>query len=138
MLLSSHQLPVLYIASIVYIHQFQSPNSSSPHPLVSIHLFSISVLQISSAQFSHFIMSDSATPWTAVCQTSLSITNPLRLVKLMSIKSVMPSNHLIPFSSCLQSCSGSGSFPKNQLFTSGGQSIGVSSSASVLSMNIQD
>ena len=35
------------------------------------------------------------TPWTAACQTSLSITNSWNLLKLMSIKSVMPSNHLI-------------------------------------------
>ena len=36
------------------------------------------------------------TPWTAVRQASLSITNPQRLLKLMSIKLVVPSNHLIP------------------------------------------
>ena len=36
-----------------------------------------------------------ATPWTAVCQASLSITNSRSLLKLMSIESVMPSNHLI-------------------------------------------
>ena len=36
-----------------------------------------------------------ATPWTAACQTSLSITNSCNLLKLMSIKSVMPSNHVI-------------------------------------------
>ena len=35
------------------------------------------------------------TPWTAACQASLSITNSQRLLKLMSIESVMPSNHLI-------------------------------------------
>ena len=35
------------------------------------------------------------TPWTAACQASLSITNPRSLLKLMSIESVMPSNHLI-------------------------------------------
>ena len=35
------------------------------------------------------------TPWTAACQASLSITNPQSLPRLMSIKSVMPSNHLI-------------------------------------------
>ena len=35
-----------------------------------------------------------ATPWTAACQASLSITNSLSLLKLMSIKSVIPSNHL--------------------------------------------
>ena len=40
-------------------------------------------------------MSDSATPWTAVCQASLSITNPRSLLKLMFIELVMPSNHLI-------------------------------------------
>ena len=42
------------------------------------------------------------------------------------------------FSSCLQTFPASGSFPMSQLFTSGGQSIGVSASASVLPMNIQD
>ena len=40
-------------------------------------------------------MSDSATPWTAAHQASLSITNSQNLLKLMSIESVMPSNHLI-------------------------------------------
>ena len=40
-------------------------------------------------------MSDSVTPWAAVRQASLSITNSWSLVKLMSIESVMPSNHLI-------------------------------------------
>ena len=44
----------------------------------------------------------------------------------------------IPFSSCLQSFPVSGSFLMNRLFASGGQSIGVSASASVLPMNIQD
>ena len=46
-------------------------------------------------QFSSSVMSHSVTPWTAACQDSLSITNSQRLLKLMSIKSVMPSNHLI-------------------------------------------
>ena len=52
----------------------------------------------------------------------------------------MLSNHLVlcaPFSSCLQSFPASGSFPVSQFFTSGGQSIEASASASVLSMNIQ-
>ena len=39
-------------------------------------------------------MSDSATLWTAACQASLSITNSRSLLKIMSIESVMPSNHL--------------------------------------------
>ena len=41
------------------------------------------------------VMSDSATPWTAACQASLSITNSQGLLRLMSIEWVMPSNHLI-------------------------------------------
>ena len=48
------------------------------------------------------------------------------------------SSSVIPFSSCSQSFPASGSFPVSQLFTSDGQSIGVSASASVLSINIQD
>ena len=48
------------------------------------------------------------------------------------------SSPLVPFSSCPQSFPASGSFPMNQLFTSGGQSIGVSTSTSVLPMNSQD
>ena len=48
------------------------------------------------------------------------------------------SSSVIPFSSCPQSFPASGSFQMNQLFASGGQSIGVSASASVLPMNTQD
>ena len=48
------------------------------------------------------------------------------------------SSFVIPFSSCLQSFPASGSFQISQFFTSGGQSIGVSTSTSVLPMNIQD
>ena len=48
------------------------------------------------------------------------------------------SSSVVPFSSCLQSFPASGSFQMSQLFASGGQSIGVSASASVLPMNIPD
>ena len=48
-----------------------------------------------SVQFSRSVMSDSATPWTAACQASLSITSSQSLPKPMSIELVMPSNHLI-------------------------------------------
>ena len=77
------------------------------------------------------------TPWTATCQPSLSITNSRSLLIFLSIE---PSNHLIfchPFF-CLQSWPASGSFPMNQFFASGGQSIGVSASASIIPMNIQN
>ena len=49
----------------------------------------------SKCQFSRSVVSDSATPWTAARQASLSITNSQSLLKLMSIELVMPSNHLI-------------------------------------------
>ena len=50
---------------------------------------------ISSAQFICSIMSDSVTPWTVARQAYLSIINSWSLLKLMSIESVVPSNHLI-------------------------------------------
>ena len=81
-----------------------------------------------------------ATPWTAACPASLSITSSQSLLKLMPIESVMPSNHLIlchPLSSHLQSVPASESFQMTQFFASGGQSIGASASASVLPMNTQ-
>ena len=48
------------------------------------------------SQFSRSVVSDFASPWTAAHQASLSITNSQSLLKLISIESVMPSNHLIP------------------------------------------
>ena len=82
-----------------------------------------------------------ATPWIAARQVSLPITNsgvhsnscPLSWWCHPAI-----SSSVIPFSSCPQSLPASGSFQMSQLFASGGQSIGVSASASVLPMNTQD
>ena len=51
---------------------------------------------------------------------------------------IQPSHPVVPFSSCLQSFPASGSFQMSQLFSWGGQRIGVSASASVLPMNTQD
>ena len=81
-----------------------------------------------------------ATSLTAALQASLSISNSRSLSKLMSIESMMPSNHLIL---CRPHLLPPSIFPSirvfsNEFFTSGGQHIGVSASASVLSMNIQD
>ena len=94
-----------------------------------------------SVQFSHSVMSALCDPRTAAHQAFLSITNSWSLLKLMSIESVMPSNHLIlchPLLLQPQSFSASGSFQMSQFFSSGAQSIAVSASASVLPINIQD
>ena len=81
-----------------------------------------------------------ATPWTAACQASLSITNsrsPPKPISLSRWCHPAISSSVVPFS-CPQSFPASGSFPISQLFTSGGQSIGVSAWTSVLPMNTQD
>ena len=82
-----------------------------------------------------------ATPWIAARQASLSITSSRSLLKLTSIESVMPSSHLILCRPLLLLPSIFPSirvFPMSQFFASDGQRIGVSASASVLPMNIQD
>ena len=98
--------------------------------------------QLCSVQFSRWVVSDSLQPhepqharlrcpsptpgaWSNSC--------PLRWWCHPTI-----SSSVIPFSSCLQSFPESGSFPMSQFFKSGGKSIGVSASASVLPMNTQD
>ena len=80
------------------------------------------------------------TPWIAARQASLSITNSRSLPKLMSIKSVMPSRHLILCRPLLllPPIPPSGSFPMSQFFAWGNQSTGVSALASVLPKNTQD
>ena len=82
-----------------------------------------------------------ATPWTAARQASLSTPTPRVYSNSWPLSrwchpTISPS--AVPFSSHLQSFPASGSFPMSQVFASGGQSIGVSASASVLPMKIQD
>ena len=81
-----------------------------------------------------------ATPLTAARQSFLSTPNPQELAQTQIhwVSDVNPTilSSVVPFS-CLQSFPASGSFPTSQFFASGGQNIGVSASASVLSMNIQ-
>ena len=97
--------------------------------------------EFSSVQaLSHVLLS--VTPWTAARQASLSTTNFRSLLKLVSIESVMPSNHLIL---CHPLLLPPLIFPSIRVFSnewtvfaSGGQSIGASASTSVLPMNIQD
>ena len=75
-------------------------------------------------------------PWPAARRASLCCTASQNLLRLMSMGSVTPSNHLVVPFSCLQSFPASGSFPVSQFFASRGQNIGASVSASVLPMSI--
>ena len=96
-------------------------------------MLSLSVQLLSSVQ----IFATPCTPWTArlpnpspgACSNSCPLSWWCHPTISFSV---------IPFSSCLQSFPAPGSFPMNQLFASGGQSIGTSASASVLPMNMQD
>ena len=91
--------------------------------------------------FSCSVVSNSVIPWTTEHQASLSFTIFRSLLRLLAIEFVMPLNPLIVCRSLLshlQSYSASASFPMSEFFTSGGQHIGASASASVLSMKIQD
>ena len=107
---------------------FFSPGPTGKSPFITCFKSS----SVSSVQsLSHVQLC--ATPGTAARQASLSFPNSQSFLKLVSIESVIPSN----FSSCPQSFPASGSFQMSQFFTSGGQSIEVSASASVLPMNIQ-
>ena len=99
-----------------------------------IHLSSVSVQSFSRVWLF-------ATPWTTACQASLSITNCWSLPKPISIESVMPSNHLMLCHPLLLLPS---IFPRIRVFSNESAlhirwpNIGVSASASVLQMNIQD
>ena len=95
--------------------------------------------ETSSVHFS--VVSDSATRWTAAYQASMSITNSWSLPNSCPSRQwyhPTASSSVMPLSSCLHSFPASVSFQMSQFFASGGQSIGVSASASVLPMNIQD
>ena len=97
---------------------------------------------LSSVQFSHSVVSDSFRPHEPQharppCPSPTPGVHPNpRPLSRWCHPTI--SSSVIPFSSCHQSFPASGSFPMNQLFASGGQSIGVSASTSVLPMNTQD
>ena len=100
------------------------------------------LLEIGSDQFSHSVVSDSLWPH-GLQHTRLPCPSPTPGAYSNSCPSSQwchptISSSVIPFSSCLQSFPASGSFSMSQFFTSSGQSIRVSASASVLPMNIQD
>ena len=122
--------------SILFVYLFV--NNSHPDGYeVAFH----SGFDFSLIQFSYSVMSDSVTPWTTAHQASLSITNSQSLLKLMSIETVMPSNHFILCCPLLLLLS---IFPSTKVFSNESvlcirwPKIGVSASTSVLLMSIQD
>ena len=112
------------------------------HCAILQNLFLVHFKFISSVQFSRSVMSDSLRPLElqharppCPSPTAGVYPNPCPLSRWCY---PTISSSVVPFSSCPQSFPVSGSFPMSQLFASGGQSIGVSASASVLPMNTQD
>ena len=100
------------------------------------------IFSFSSVQSSHSVVSDSLRPHELQharppCPSSTPGVYPNPCPSSWWCYQAMSSS-VIPFSSCPQSFSALGSFPMSQLFASGGQSIRISASASVLPMNTQD
>ena len=100
------------------------------------------LLEISSVQFSRSVMSGSLQPHELQharppCPSPTPGVYPNSCPLSRWRHPAISSSSVIPFFSCPQSLPASGSFPMSQLFAWGGQSIGVSASASVLPMNIQ-
>ena len=104
--------------------------------------FQFAFLTFSSVQFSHSVISDSLRPHELQharppCSSPTPGVHPNPCPLSWWCHPTISSS-LIPFSSCPQSFPASGSFPMSQLFASGGESIGISASTSVLPMNTQD
>ena len=124
----THTLAILEI-----LHCLQTLNSLRIPILISLHQFSS--VQLLSCVWLF------ATPWTAACQASCPSPTPRACSNSCPLNQWCHptiSSSVILFSSCLQSFLASESFPVSRLFTSDGQNIEVSASASVLQMNIQD
>ena len=107
-----------------------------------LFLYLAGIYSVSSVQFSCSVISDSLWPHESQharppcpSPTPRVYSNPCPLSRWCHPDI---SSSVVPFSSCPQSLPATGSFPMSQLFTWGGQSIGVSASASVLPMNTQD
>ena len=112
-------------------------------PILGDKVKNITLYQwFSSIQFSHSIMSDSLLPHESQHARPPYPSPTLRIYSNSCPLSwwchQATSSSVAPFSSCPQSLPASGSFPVSQFFASGGQSIGVSASASVLPVNTQD
>ena len=127
------------ISLVWYLHDRQILIDTQNTPKIDTHVQSI---QFSSVQFSRSVVSDSLWPHR-LHHTRLPCLSPTPRAYSNSWPLTWwchptISSSVVPFSSCPQSLPASGSFPMSQFFASGGQSTGVSASASVLPMNTQD
>ena len=138
------------VGSLTQASWAHSTNSCFSQEVFCFHLslFKFPFLQVSLSQFyqqipSQFssVVSDSLQPHglsTPGLPVHHQLPEPAQTHVHWISDAIQSSHPVVPFSSCLQSFPVSGSFPMTQFFTSGGQSIRVSASASVLPMNIQD
>ena len=122
----------------IYLKVFLKDRYSLIHAIANIMFF----IMLNSVQFNQSVMSDSLQPHRlqharppCPSPTPRTYSNSCPWCWWCDLTI---SSSVIPFSTCLQSFHASGSFPMSQFFASGGQSIGVSVSTSVLPMNIQD
>ena len=112
-----------------------NPNSHYPLRIHLVSLIYVVVVQL----LRHFLLF--ATPWTQHSRLPCPSPSPRAYANSCPLSQWWHptiSSFVVPFFSRLQSFPASRSFPTSQLFTSGGQSIGASASASLLAMNIQD
>ena len=104
---------LVYANSLLRVWIYNPKIVSTLRSLLTLYIYQFSSVQSLSRVWLF------ATPWIAARQASLSIINSRSSLKLMSIKSVMPSSissSVVPFSSCPQSLPASESFPMSQLF----------------------
>ena len=131
----------------LFFHWMYEPNAKFLHFFLMANKGAISILihipsQFSSVQFSRSVVFDSLRPHglqhaRLPCPSPTPRVNP-NSCPLSQWCYPTISSSVVPFSSCPQSFPPSGSFPMSQFFTSGGQSIGVSASTSVLPMKTQN
>ena len=138
LLLETYSSVCLPLISPFWFYALDKTSTSSKVKEVVLCMNEGVILRKRSVQFSCSVVSDSVTPWTSQ-HTRPPCPSPTPGAcsnSCLSSRWCHPtiSSSVVPFSSCLQSFPASGSFPMNQFFASGGQTIGISVSSSVLPM----
>ena len=142
LILKQPWLNILIHISQRHMQTFFSLITIKKHKLSLCRYFRLVLIEFSSVQFHRWVMSNSLRPH-GLQHDRLSCPSPTpgaysNSCPLNQWYHLTISSSVVPFASCPQSFLASGAFQMSQFFASGGQSIGVSASASVLPMNIQD